>query len=197
MDIPPSGAKNAGIAFPSYHVAAKAPVWNDAERGLWQLEVSGLVDRPLKLTLADLAALPRISYRLDHFCVEGWNAVATRTGVRLSEIARLVGVRPDAHYVDFQSFDRDPQTSVDYHESWDIESAMHPQTLVVYAQDGQWPERRAPCARLLSPLELGYKNTKYLTRIRTRRRSATVDTGPTSATSGTAESSGTSLKCLS
>ena len=36
-------------------------------------------------------------------------------------------MQPDAHYVDFQSFDKN------YHESWDIESAMHPQTLVVYS----------------------------------------------------------------
>ena len=35
-----------------------------------------------------------------------------------------------ARYVDFQSFDDD------YHESWDLESALHPQTLVAYAQDG-------------------------------------------------------------
>ena len=66
----------------------------------------------------------------------------------------------DAQYVDFQSFDDD------YHESWDIESAMHPQTLVVYAQDGHYLNAAwgAP-ARIYSPVKLGYKNTKYLTRI--------------------------------
>jgi DMSO/TMAO reductase YedYZ molybdopterin-dependent catalytic subunit len=101
-----------------------------------------------------------MGYRLDHFCVEGWTAVATRTGVRLADIARLAGVQPEARYVDFESFDND------YHESWDIESAMHPQTLVVYAQDGHYLNAAwgAP-ARLYSPVKLGYKNTKYLTRI--------------------------------
>jgi len=119
-----------------------------------------MVRQPLQLSLADLAALPRIGYKLDHFCVEGWTAVATRTGVRLSELARLAGVQPGAHYVDFQSFDDD------YHESWDMESAMHPQTLVVYAQDGHYLNAAwgAP-ARIYSPVKLGYKNTKYLTRI--------------------------------
>jgi len=160
IDVAPSGAKTAGSHFPSYFISDAVPVWDEGTRGAWRLAVDGMVDRPLQLSLADLAALPRIGYRLDHFCVEGWTAVATRTGVRLSDIARLAGMRPGARYVDFQSFDNG------YHESWDIESAMHPQTLVVYAQDGHYlnPAWGAP-ARIYSPVKLGYKNTKYLTRI--------------------------------
>jgi DMSO/TMAO reductase YedYZ molybdopterin-dependent catalytic subunit len=160
MDAPPAGAKAAAEHFPSYFISKHVPVWDDASRGAWRLEVSGMVSRPLQLSLSDLAGLPRIGYKLNHFCVEGWTAVATRTGVRLSDIARLAGVQPGARYVDFQSFDDD------YHESWDIESAMHPQTLVVYAQDGHYLNAAwgAP-ARIYSPTKLGYKNTKYLTKI--------------------------------
>jgi DMSO/TMAO reductase YedYZ molybdopterin-dependent catalytic subunit len=160
IDVPPSGAKLAGTRFPSYFVSHHVPVWDTAARGEWHLEVGGMVRTPVKLALSDLAALPRTGYRLDHFCVEGWNAVALRTGVRLADLARLVGVQPGARYVDFRSFDSD------YHESWDIESAMHPQTLVVYAQDGHYlnPAWGAP-ARIYSPVKLGYKNTKYLTQI--------------------------------
>jgi DMSO/TMAO reductase YedYZ molybdopterin-dependent catalytic subunit len=160
IDVPRAGARPAGNAFPSYFISDRVPVWDDATRGLWRLEVSGMVRTPLQLSLADLSALPRIGYKLDHFCVEGWTAVATRTGVRLSDLARLVGVLPGAKYVDFQSFDSD------YHESWDIESAMHPQTLIVYAQDGRYLNAAygAP-ARVYSPAKIGYKNTKYLTKI--------------------------------
>jgi DMSO/TMAO reductase YedYZ molybdopterin-dependent catalytic subunit len=86
--------------------------------------------------------------------------VAVRTGVLLGELARRADVSPDARYVDFDSFDDG------YHESWDIESALHAQTLVVYGQDGRPldPAYGAP-ARIYSPVKLGYKNTKYLTRI--------------------------------
>jgi DMSO/TMAO reductase YedYZ molybdopterin-dependent catalytic subunit len=82
------------------------------------------------------------------------------TGVRVSQLAKLVGVRPDAGYVDFQSFDDD------YHESWDIQSAMHPQTLIAYGMDGRMlgPAHGAP-ARLHSPIKLGYKNAKYLVKV--------------------------------
>ncbi|HWJ12103.1 MAG TPA: molybdopterin-dependent oxidoreductase [Gemmatimonadaceae bacterium] len=160
MNVPRASAKAAGSHFPAYFVSDTVPVWDESLNGVWHLEVGGLVRQPLKLSLADLAALPRTGYRLDHFCVEGWTAVATRTGVRLADLARLAGVQPGARYVDFASFDSD------YHESWDIESAMHPQTIVVYAQDGHYLNAAwgAP-ARVYSPVKLGYKNTKYLTRI--------------------------------
>ncbi|HXT15977.1 MAG TPA: molybdopterin-dependent oxidoreductase [Gemmatimonadaceae bacterium] len=160
MDVPRAGALPAGQHFPSYFVSDSVPVWDEAVRGAWRLEVGGMVNNPLRLSLADLAAMPRIGYKLDHYCVEGWTAVATRTGVRLSDIATLAGVQPGAHYVDFASFDSN------YHESWDIESATHPQTLVVYAQDGHYLNAAwgAP-ARIYSPVKLGYKNTKYLTKI--------------------------------
>ena len=160
MDHARASAVAAGRRFPSYHIAPAVPVWDVAARGPWSLEVSGAVGRPLRLTLDDLQRLPRVSQRVNHYCVEGWTAVATWTGVRVRDLARLVGARPEAQYVDFQSFDED------YHESWDLESASHPQTIVAYGMDGRLldPAYGAP-ARLHSPVKLGYKNTKYLTRV--------------------------------
>jgi DMSO/TMAO reductase YedYZ molybdopterin-dependent catalytic subunit len=160
MNSAKNGAKLAGGAFPSYFVSQTVPVWDESVRGPWALDVGGAVQSPVRLTLEDLRRMPFRSQRVDHFCVEGWNAVAVWQGVRLSDIARAVGVKPDAHYVDFQSFDDD------YHESWDMESAMHPQTLVVIGMDGHMlgPAHGAP-ARIHSPVKLGYKNTKYLTKI--------------------------------
>ena len=160
MDATLAGTRLAGNALPSYYIAHSVPVWDEAQRGKWSLEVSGMVDRPLKLTLDDLQKLPRITERVNHYCVEGWTAVEQWTGVRFSELARLAGAHPEASAVDFQSFDDD------FHESWDIESAMHPQTVVAYGLDGHMlaPAHGAP-ARLFSPVKLGYKNTKYLTKI--------------------------------
>ncbi len=160
MDAPIAGSRLAGKALPSYFVSKTVPIWNEAQRGRWTLEVSGLVNRPLKLTLDDLQKLPRTTQRVNHYCVEGWTAVEEWTGCRMRDLARLAGVQPAAKYVDFQSFDRG------YHESWDLESAVHPQTVVAYGLDGHMlgPAHGAP-ARVYSPTKLGYKNTKYLTRI--------------------------------
>jgi DMSO/TMAO reductase YedYZ molybdopterin-dependent catalytic subunit len=73
---------------------------------------------------------------------------------------RVVQPNADARFVDFMSFDDG------YHESWDVESAMHPQTMVVLAKDGKRlsPQYGAP-ARIHGPVKLGYKNTKFLTKI--------------------------------
>lgn len=160
MNVAPAGARAAGAGFPSYFVADEVPVWDEAEQGVWRLEIGGMVRRPVKLTLSELKDLPRTELRLEHFCVEGWSGVSVRTGVRLSELARRADVSPDARCVDFESFDDE------YHESWDLDSALHAQTLIVYGQDGQLlnPAFGAP-ARVYSPVKLGYKNTKYLTRI--------------------------------
>jgi DMSO/TMAO reductase YedYZ molybdopterin-dependent catalytic subunit len=160
LDRVRAGARDAGRAFPSYHISKTTPVWDESVRGLWRLEVSGAVRKPLHLSLADLQKLPRRTHRVNHYCVEGWTAVATWSGVRVSEIARLAEITDDADYVDFQSFDSG------YHESWDIDSALHPQTLIAYGMDGRLlgADHGAP-ARLHSPVKLGYKSTKYLTRI--------------------------------
>lgn len=150
----------AGDKLPAYFISKTVPVWDEAERGKWSLEISGLVNKPIRLSLDDLMKLPHRSERVNHYCVEGWTAVETWTGCPLSEIAKLVGAKPEAKYVDFQSFDDD------YHESWDIESALHPQTVVAYGLDGRMlgAPHGAP-ARVYSPVKLGYKNTKYLTKI--------------------------------
>jgi DMSO/TMAO reductase YedYZ molybdopterin-dependent catalytic subunit len=160
MDRASDRAKEAGAAFPSYFISEMMPMWDEKLRGPWSLEVTGAVKTPLKLSLDDLMKLPARQQRVDHFCVEGWTAIAVWRGVRVSELARMAGVLPDAGFVDFQSFDDG------YHESWDLASAMHPQTLIAYAMDGRMLSAKhgAP-ARLHSPIKLGYKNTKYLTRI--------------------------------
>ena len=160
MDRVPASAKLAGADFPKYFVSETVPIWDTAARGVWRLEVSGAVRRPVSLTLDELAKLPRVTQKVDHFCVEGWNARAIWSGVRVSDLARLVDATADAQYVDFGGFDKN------YHESWDMQSAMHPLTLVAYGMDGRMlgPAHGAP-ARVHSPVKLGYKNTKYLTRV--------------------------------
>lgn len=160
MDRVRPGARDAGRAFPRYFISRTVPIWDETTAGPWALEVTGLVERPLKLTLSDLTALPSRRQRVNHYCVEGWLAVATWWGVPVNELAKLAGSRPEARYVDFQSFDSA------YHESWDLESATHPQTIIAYAMDGAYLSagHGAP-ARLHSPVKLGYKSVKYLTRI--------------------------------
>ena len=77
-------------AFPSYFISDTMPF----PPAGWSLKVGGMVARPGVFTLDQLKAMPRIDMRVRHHCVEGWSAVAAWHGVRLSELARAVGIDP-------------------------------------------------------------------------------------------------------
>lgn len=143
-------------AFPSYFISDDMPV---APAG-WALKVGGLVARPMVLSLEQLQRMARTDMRVRHHCVEGWSAVAAWHGVRVREIAELVGADPRASYVEFRSFD------AGYWSSWDRESALHPQTILAYGMNGEelYPDHGAPL-RLYSAVKLGYKMVKYLTEV--------------------------------
>ena len=143
-------------AFPQYFISDRVPL---APAG-WALQVGGLVARPGVLSLDDLRLMPRTDYRIRHHCVEGWSAVASWHGVRVSELARLVGADPQARFVEFRSFDSG------YFSSWDGPSAFHPQTILAYGMNGAPlpPEHGAPL-RLYAAVKLGYKMVKYLTEV--------------------------------
>ena len=153
--IPPAGAR-----FPAYWVSDSVPLWNEAARGGWTLEVTGAVKTPQTFTYDTLRAMKLETQRVPHYCVEGWTATADFTGVPMRAMLAAVQPNADAKFVDFMSFDDG------YHESWDIESTLHPQTMIVLAKDGKRlsPAWGAP-ARVHGPVKLGYKNTKYLTKI--------------------------------
>jgi len=142
--------------FPAYRISDEFPA---APEG-WALAVKGLVARPMVLSLAELRRLPRARLRVRHHCVEGWTAVAAWEGVRLSDLARIAGADPRARYVEFRSFDSG------YWSSWDLESALHPQTILAYAMDGApLPVEHGAPLRLYSAVKLGYKMVKYLTEV--------------------------------
>jgi DMSO/TMAO reductase YedYZ molybdopterin-dependent catalytic subunit len=152
----PEGDESDPEDFPAYRIG---PIYPAAPAG-WALAVKGLVARPLTLTLDDLRRLPATRSRVRHHCVEGWSAVAAWDGVRLAEVARLAGVDPRARYVEFRSFEEG------YFSSWDVESALHPQTILAYGMNGAplGREHGAPL-RLYSAVKLGYKMVKYLTEV--------------------------------
>ncbi|MCO6958942.1 molybdopterin-dependent oxidoreductase, partial [Pseudomonas aeruginosa] len=47
----------------------------------FKLEVDGLVDKPLSISLADLRGLPSRTQVTRHDCVEGWSCIGKWTGV--------------------------------------------------------------------------------------------------------------------
>jgi DMSO/TMAO reductase YedYZ molybdopterin-dependent catalytic subunit len=152
----PASATTPESAYPVYYISDAIPV----APANWTLKVGGLVRRPMILTLAQIQKMPRTDMRVQHHCVEGWSAVASWRGVRLSEVAKMAGLDPRAKFVEFRSFDSG------YWSSWDLGSAMHPQTLLAYGFNNGplYAEHGAPL-RVYSAVKLGYKMVKYLTEV--------------------------------
>src|SRR5260370_6156958 len=72
----------------------------------WRLTFDGLVARPSSFSLAVLKRCPSRSQITHQACEEGWSFIAEWTGVPLSYVLNLVGVRSEAKYVVFFPFDR-------------------------------------------------------------------------------------------
>jgi DMSO/TMAO reductase YedYZ molybdopterin-dependent catalytic subunit len=125
----------------------------------FQLIVNGAVKQPMQFSLAQLQQLPLTSMIIRHICVEGWAAIVQWGGVRLYDLARLVQPQAGAKYVYFKSDDG-------YSSSWDIASALHPQTLMAYQMNGApLPIDNGAPLRLAAPIKLGYKQSKWVTEI--------------------------------
>jgi DMSO/TMAO reductase YedYZ molybdopterin-dependent catalytic subunit len=135
----------------------------------WRLEVEGLVARPMSLSLDELKRMPAQSHILLHACEEGWSYIAEWSGVRLAHLLDLVETRPEARYVAFMPFANVSQSTGVARVLWDtidMADALHPQTLLAYAMNGDdLPADHGAPVRLRLSRHLGYKNTKYLSKI--------------------------------
>jgi DMSO/TMAO reductase YedYZ molybdopterin-dependent catalytic subunit len=140
----------------------------------WRLRITGLVDRPLALSLADLQRLPQRTQITRHDCVEGWSAIGQWTGPQLGPLLMAAGLKANARYIVFRCADTyggeaakgGAQSSSRYYESVDLVDAFHPQTILAHSLNGAPLDigHGAPL-RLRVERQLGYKHAKYLMEI--------------------------------
>ncbi len=135
----------------------------------WRLQVGGLVEHPLRLSLRDLQSMPSRTQITRHDCVEGWSYIAKWKGARLSALLARAGLAPRARYIVFYCADTLEITldgTGQYYESIDLVDAMHPQTILAYAMnDRPLPIPYGAPLRLRLERQLGYKMAKYIMRI--------------------------------
>src|SRR6202034_175262 len=131
--------------------------------------------RTLNLTLDQIQALPRIDTVTELKCIEGWSDPVRWTGARLADLVeKFGGATHSGRGLDLERGASDlfryamlstPDEA--YYVGLDIESALHPQTLLCYEMNGQplTPEHGAPL-RLAIPVKYGIKNIKRIGTIR-------------------------------
>jgi len=135
----------------------------------WRIEVGGLVEHPLSLSMAQLRAMPSRTQITRHDCVEGWSCIGEWTGTQLGLVLAAAKPKAEARYVVFYCADN--MTSAGdaprfYYESLDLLEAVHPQTLLAYQLNGQaLPIEHGAPVRLRAERQLGYKMAKYINRI--------------------------------
>ena len=132
----------------------------DYDPSTWTLTVEGLVQRPGEYKLQQIQAFPKVVQNTRHVCVEGWDVIGNFGGTRASDFLRAIGADLTARYLEVECLD-------DYYESIDMETVLHPQTLLCYEMYGQplAPGHGAPL-RVQMPTKIGYKQAKYLDTIR-------------------------------
>ena len=114
----PESAITRPFPFNAYYSQDEAP---DVDGDKYRLEIGGLVDNKKSWTLPELNALPEVSQITRHVCVEGWSAIGSWQGVRLSDFLKRIGADTTAKYVWFQCAEG-------YSNTVDMPTALHPQT---------------------------------------------------------------------
>ncbi len=128
----------------------------------------------LLFSLDDIKSLPSVEMTTELKCIEGWSQIVKWKGVRFSDFAaqffpilRQNGTPNPPNisenitkYVSLVTPDRA------YFVGWDMQSILHPQTLLAYEMNGSplLPEHGAPL-RLVTTTKYGIKQLKRIGRI--------------------------------
>ncbi len=137
------------------------------ERGFagWRLQISGLVEEPLSLTLDELRALPSQHQVTQHKCIQGWSYIAAWDGVALKSLVDRCRPTRQARYILFRTFDEkwEEPAHGEYYCAIDLELACAPQTLLAYGMNGRpLPTAFGAPLRLRLESQLGYKMVKWV-----------------------------------
>ena len=137
----------------------------------WQLNIEGTASGETQsVSLAQIKALPRAEMITELKCIEGWAAVVRWTGARVRDF--IVKYPPQTGSGEPFSLNKPDDWPAyiglatpdgAYYVGLETEAALHPQTLLCYAMNGQ-PlalENGAPL-RLAIPVKYGIKNIKRI-----------------------------------
>jgi len=127
------------------------------DEAAWDLEVSGAVENPYKLTYAELKALGPADVTADMHCVTGWSTLDNEwTGVPFRVLAERAKPKPEAKWVI-------AHCDYGYTSDLSLQAMMDDDVLVAWAHEGEdlAPEHGFPL-RLVVPKRYAWKSAKWL-----------------------------------
>ena len=136
-------------------------VEGDASPSGWRLSVSGEVEQPFTLDMAELLKMQQVDQTCDVHCVTKWTVLDAKwTGVKLAELAARAKVKPSARHVIFEGYGG-------YTANVRLADALAPNVMLAHKYEGQ-PLARAhgAPARIIVPDLYFWKSTKWITGVR-------------------------------
>ncbi len=97
--------RDAGRLPPGQSLTLKWPVLHEGtvprfDPQTWDFRITGVVEKPLRLTWKEFTALPMREVVADMHCVTRWSRFDVRwEGVPFTEVMKLVNLKPEAKYV--------------------------------------------------------------------------------------------------
>lgn len=157
---------------------SKSTVWKKVEKFKtrpWELEISGLVEKPMTLDVDDLIKEMPLEERIYRFrCVEAWAMVVPWIGFPMKALLEKVQPKTEAKYVRMLTFldadmapqQRDPYLPWPYFEGLTLAEAMNDLTILTVGIYGHIlpPQHGAPI-RLIAPWKYGFKSIKSIVSI--------------------------------
>jgi len=134
----------------------------------YRLDVGGLVEHPVSLSLSELRALGTSTQITKHNCIQGWTAVAEWDGVPLARVLDLVRPTAEAKHIVFYAFDDKGLTEGEgrygyYYGSIPLHLADDPQTLLAMGMNGApLPVEHGAPIRIRIETQLGFKMVKWI-----------------------------------
>ena len=140
----------------------------------WQIEVKGLVEKPLKFDVDDLLKEFPLEERIyRHRCVEAWSIVVPWSGFPMAKFVAWAKPTAKANYVRMVSFYRPEQCigqreqawyKWPYYEALRMDEAMNELAFLVVGSYGHiLPNQNGSPLRLATPWKYGYKSIKGIT----------------------------------
>ncbi|MFC2163355.1 molybdopterin-dependent oxidoreductase [Candidatus Altiarchaeota archaeon] len=125
----------------------------------YHLEISGLVDKPLSLTLEEVRQMPSRSKVVTLYCVEGWDATILWEGVRVMDLLDEAGLKTSGNTVIFHAYDG-------YTSSLSLEFIRDNNIIIAYNMNNvTLPQERGFPFQLVAQDKWGYKWVKWITKI--------------------------------
>jgi len=154
--------KAVGRLPPGQSLTLKWPVLHEGsvpefDPAKWDFEISGLVEKPLRLTWAEFTHLPMREVQTDMHCVTRWSRFDVRwEGIPFAEVAKLARFKPEAKFVMVQA-------EQGYSSNVPLEDLLRPTTLFALKHDGApLPAEHGYPVRLVVPHLYAWKSVKWV-----------------------------------